>query len=566
MTPMKLDVLVAMLAYGGNGGVATILPDIGLWLMKLQKEFDSDDRVGRVGIQRFGGIPLTDERNKIVSTAKQANFDVILMLDSDNVPDLYLGKRPWAKPFWNSSFDFLYERQSRGLPSVIAAPYCGPPPHPVNGGYENVYVFQAENNETGNPDTGFRFEAYDRNTASQMRGIQEIAAGPTGCIVYTTDAFDLMPIGDLTQAEILDAYRDGRMDQQRALRLLNMESWFFYEYTDRFKTQKVSTEDVTNTREIQLAGINKYGEPVVFCNWDAWAGHYKPKCVGMPEPVRMEQINDIYREACEANLSAFEEIRDVDFSGNLEAGESEDPRPEREPEDIVAGHKILPRMLCGRKVTSVGHVTSDNDLDGLRRLVESLAKKHPEKHLRVIEIGSWVGESAIALQSGFGPAGGTVFCIDTWEGSSTDSTGAIAKRVGYDALFQYFLGNVGDLIDDTIKVIRGSSLDVAEAFGESGPQDADLIFIDANHDYEWVLEDLHAWIDHVADDGILCGHDFTLGFPGVVEAVQEFCAGFGVEPKLMEHTLLWYIEKAELLAGKSDDGESATTDEPDGGA
>lgn len=570
MTPMKLDVLIALYCFGGNGGVATILPDIALWLMKLQKSLDGDDRVGRVGIQKFGDIPLTMARNHCVKTAKDGKLDVILMIDSDNVPDLYLGKKPWAKPFWDTSFEFLYERKRRGLPSVIAAPYCGPPPHPANGGCENVYVFKAEDNETGRPEMGFRFEAYDRGTASQMRGIQEIAAGPTGCIIYTTDAFDLMPVGKMSRPEILDAYRAGDIDQDRALRLLSMESWFFYEFTDGYQTQKASTEDVTNTREIQLAGINKHGEPIVFCNWDAWAGHYKPKCVGMPEPIRMEQINSLYREACETQLSAFEEVRNVDFgvpaarNGNDSepSPSGDDPPPENGQNELPGKHLIVPRMLFGRKVNSVGHVTAEVDLAALHWLVKQLAERNPEKHLRVIEIGSWVGESAIALQSGFGPAGGTVFCVDTWEGTPNDATGTIGKLVGQKKLFQHFLDNVGDLIDSTIKVIRGDSLTVAKAFSESGPQAADLIFIDANHDYEWIKADLHAWIEHLADDGIFCGHDFVDGFPGVVEAVMEFCAEFGVEPKTPEDTGLWFIEKSELLAGKkADDGASAAADE-----
>jgi hypothetical protein len=79
----------------------------------------------------------------------------------------------------------------------------------------------------------------------------------------------------------------GKVGVARAKQLLAMESWFYYEYEDGECTHKASTEDCTNTREIQLAGIEKHGEPVVFCNWDSWAGHYKPKCVGKPTPLRI---------------------------------------------------------------------------------------------------------------------------------------------------------------------------------------------------------------------------------------------------------------------------------------
>jgi hypothetical protein len=318
MQKQKLDVMVVMFCYAGNGGVATVLPDIATWLTKVTRRMSDDDRIGRVGIKRAGDIPLTMERNRVVKEAKDRDFDVIVMLDSDNVPDLYLNRRETAKPFWDTSFDLLYERKLKGLPTVVCAPYCGPPPHPVNGGEENVYVFYAESDESDDKDPdkvgAIRFSSYSRQHAALMRGIQPIAAGPTGCIMYSVDAFDLMPIHGMSDQQILEDYKAGKYTTERARQLLRMESWFFYEYTDAYQTRKASTEDVTNTREIQLAGIEKHGEPVVFCNWDAWAGHMKPKCVGAPQPLRIEQVSGVYREAVENNISAADRIVQVDFT------------------------------------------------------------------------------------------------------------------------------------------------------------------------------------------------------------------------------------------------------------
>ena len=180
MTPQKLDVVVAMLCYGSNGGAPMQLPEITTWFAKNFLEMKQDDRIGRIAAKRYGDIPLSMERNRIVKDAKQGGFDAILMLDSDNVPDLYLGHKPWAKPFWKTSFDMLYERALQALPTVICAPYCGPPPHPVSGGEENVYVFHAEFKQRYRP-------------TSNSRPIREITphkcvasrnAGPTGVILY----------------------------------------------------------------------------------------------------------------------------------------------------------------------------------------------------------------------------------------------------------------------------------------------------------------------------------------------------------------------------------------------
>lgn len=567
MTPAKLDILIAMFAYGGNGGVATIIPEVGLWVGERLNEMRQDERIGRVAVARYGDIPLTMERNRVVKDAIDGRYDVILMLDSDNQPDLYMGTSSWCKPFWKTSFDFLYDRHMRNLPTVVCAPYCGPPPHPVGGGQENVYVFYAEDNETGNPEAAFKFSAYDRNTASQMRGIQEIAAGPTGVILYSTTALQLMPIGKLNPGQILESHARGELSQDRALRLLRMQSWFFYEFTDQYQTRKASTEDVTNTREIQLAGLAKHKQPVVFCNWDAWAGHWKPKCVGMPSPIRMEQINEMYLEAVQNPVSALEEIRELNFdrpegqplrSSNNEPDES----PENPAEDpLIHGVPTKARTIFGRDVLSVGHITHERDLEALHSLVRWLVKLKQNKPLRILEIGSWVGETAIAMRTAFGNAGGVIYCVDHWEGSPTDVTHMIAEALPGDSLFDYFKKNVGDDLGTFIKPIRGYSLEVAQQLRESNSQNFDLIFIDADHSYQSVYDDIKAWIGHVAQHGILCGHDWCEQFPEVEQAARD--ALHPAAPKNIKTTTLWLIMKADhdkaRTAPAAGAGESTAT-------
>ena len=314
----KVDIYFAQFCYAGNGGVATVLPEFVPWYAKVSAQLEADPRVGRVGWQKYGDIPLSMERNRVVKDAREGGYDVIVMLDSDNVPDLYVGSDPEAAEFISSSLDFLLLRRRHGLPSVVCAPYCGPPPHPVRGGEENVYVFQFQNRVSDEPatDSGVRLEPYSRNHAAIMRGIQAIGAGPTGVIMYSVDAFELLPVVETNSIEILQDVRDGKLSLERAQQLLDRESWFFYEHPDREQTTKASTEDVTNTREIQFAGIEKFGHSVVFCNWDSWAGHYKPKCVGKPSVIPIEAVSGMFREAVQEGYAASERCLDVDFTGD----------------------------------------------------------------------------------------------------------------------------------------------------------------------------------------------------------------------------------------------------------
>ncbi len=567
---VKVDVLIAQFAYAGNGGVAAILPELGTWLASLTQTLSKDDRVGRVAVKRYGDIPLTMERNRVVRDAIEGKFDIIVMLDSDNVPDLYVGKKPWAKPFWDSSFEFAFQRLLRGVPTVVAAPYCGPPPHPVNGGEENVYVFYSQANRTDSGEKFHRFEAYSREHASQMRGIQEIAAGPTGCILYTTSAFELMRIDRRSDAEILAEFKAGAIDSEQCARKLRMQSYFWYEFTDGWQTRKASTEDVNNTREIAMAGQLKHGKPVVFCNWDAWAGHMKPHCVGMPEPIRMEQVSAVYQEAVLKGLKVDECIADVDFLGGQDVSAANPQAYEQAAEEVwkrpietmphdpkvkvvtdttpipaVVNPEIKGRMICGRKVESVGHVTTEADLQGLTKLAENVGKlvaqrEREARPLRMLEVGSWVGESAIALLGG-APTHSRIFCVDHWEGSPTDWTCRIAKEVD---VWNWFLKNTEGLIGTSVFPVKGDSVQAAHDMGD--PQELDLIFLDGDREEAAVSADIKAWERHLAPGGVLCGQSYCGEFPGVVNAVEQFLSPLGLTPSRIHGTKIWFVTKSQI--------------------
>lgn len=257
----KFNVGFVTFSYGGNGGISSEVPDIREWFTPLISEIRQDPRISGVKIWNLSDTPITMTRNRAVLMARDYGCDVLVMIDSDMKPDLYYGE-PGAKQFFQSSFDFLVDHYRRG-PVVIGAPYCGPPP------VECVYVFrwQSQQSEHASPD--FQLEMYDRDTGSKMSGIQECAALPTGLIMYDMRAFEI------TEP------KDG-----------DSKPWFYYEWTDKYAAHKSSTEDVTMTRDLSLAGSKVLGYNPVFCNWDAWAGHWKPKCVGKPTMVSAKDISE----------------------------------------------------------------------------------------------------------------------------------------------------------------------------------------------------------------------------------------------------------------------------------
>lgn len=65
----------------------------------------------------------------------------------------------------------------------------------------------------------------------------------------------------------------------------------------------------------------------------------------------------------------------------------------------------------------------------------------------------------------------------------------------------------------------------------------DSVFIDGDHEYESVVADITEWKPLVLPGGILCGHDYSTAFPGVMDAVNELCPGFEVVPS----TRIWFL-------------------------
>jgi predicted O-methyltransferase YrrM len=75
----------------------------------------------------------------------------------------------------------------------------------------------------------------------------------------------------------------------------------------------------------------------------------------------------------------------------------------------------------------------------------------------------------------------------------------------------------------------------------------DFVFIDANHEYECILEDIKLWTPKVRSGGIVSGHDYCSLHPGVVKAVSEIFKEFNLEPDT-EHAEcknnIWWLRKS----------------------
>lgn len=300
MTPRKYKLFLAFFGYGGNGGVATLSPDVAKWHVHTTLAAKADKRIDDPILDTLiADTPITMSRNLAVHSAQQVCADILVMVDSDMNPDMYLGSDPLAKPFFKSSLDYLDAHYEQG-PVCIGAPYCGPEPNkPVGDGESSVYIFNWANTHNGpTGENGLRLEMYPRQQAALMEGIAPVAALGTGLVMWDMRLFDYLPHPYFDY----EWHLDGPPCQHCGT----------VKPGPRYK--KASTEDCMHTRNMSLIGQEKLGYNPILCNWDAWAGHWKPKCIGKPVLQTVSAVNSHLRQCYRNGINYDDSLVYLDSS------------------------------------------------------------------------------------------------------------------------------------------------------------------------------------------------------------------------------------------------------------
>ena len=172
---------------------------------------------------------------------------------------------------------------------------------------------------------------------------------------------------------------------------------------------------------------------------------------------------------------------------------------------------------------------------------------------RIIEVGTWKGGSAITMGKCVKKLGlqCEIICVDTWLGSTPFWTyhrkapcHDLMLKNGYPTVFYQFLSNVVHSGLQNIILPLPNTSEIASRILRSRKVTADLIYIDASHDYEDVQRDIKNYWGLVQDGGILFGHDYCHGFPGVMRAVQEFSEEHSLTTEVYHS--FWMFSKSEI--------------------
>ena len=167
-----------------------------------------------------------------------------------------------------------------------------------------------------------------------------------------------------------------------------------------------------------------------------------------------------------------------------------------------------------------GYLTKGDEATLMR-----FAAKVPENG-KIVEVGVYKGLSTYftvkALKEN-DKNNVKVYAVDTFKGSDVHQN---IEDVKQGRLKSIFIDNMNKYkCSEYVETIENDSVSAAKEFEDNF---FDQIFIDADHSYESVRDDLAAWWSKLKSGGVMLGHDFTDGWPGVKKAVKEFCGNYNL--------------------------------------
>ncbi len=142
---------------------------------------------------------------------------------------------------------------------------------------------------------------------------------------------------------------------------------------------------------------------------------------------------------------------------------------------------------------------------------------------KIVEIGSWIGESSCLLASGLKGEDAKLYAIDNFKGQASDPS---ARMRYQERMSRLKINNTKEIFDKNIahfnlsskvEAIAADSLEAAKSFREP-LHSIDLLFIDGDHSEDATRKDITTWMPFLKQGGTVVFHDFSSNH-GVPQAI-----------------------------------------------
>jgi hypothetical protein len=185
---------------------------------------------------------------------------------------------------------------------------------------------------------------------------------------------------------------------------------------------------------------------------------------------------------------------------------------------------------------------------------------------RGVEVGTFKGEFSKRILEAWG---GKLYMVDVWRPLGEEYVDHSNHGNFENGVYGEAMRNTSGVEDRGI-MIRATSEIASDLFQDNS---LDFVYIDANHAYDYVKQDIELWYRKVKRGGYLCGHDYLAldwteppfaengkdkhiyltaptgessygGVFGVNPAVDEFCKDYGYDLGITQEWLgTWFVKK-----------------------
>lgn len=137
-----------------------------------------------------------------------------------------------------------------------------------------------------------------------------------------------------------------------------------------------------------------------------------------------------------------------------------------------------------------------------------------------VEIGVYKAKTSIALLNAFPDL--YLSLVDPWKEWEEGSSYRKHKRTGshtqdkWDEVYNEAMQNISD--EHRAIVCKMTSEEAVDLFKDKS---LDFCFLDGDHTYEKVKEDIKLWTPKVREGGVYTGHDYGGRYRGVMKAVNK---------------------------------------------
>lgn len=167
--------------------------------------------------------------------------------------------------------------------------------------------------------------------------------------------------------------------------------------------------------------------------------------------------------------------------------------------------------------------------------LEWLAKTAADKKI-IVEFGSHCGKSTRAIADN-SPNDARIYAVDPWSGEYKDTENNQWDVLGGSRFLDFQRNLFHHINAGRVIPVKKFSTDF-----QLENEKADFVFIDGDHRYEAVIDDIINSMRWLSPNGIISGHDYGHeSWPGVKQAVDEFFPGV-----VNVHGTIWWVDLSKL--------------------